>query len=300
MKQDTNREYLRKLLDFLRDRILSNPDNQWFAQDLYKLLAPVSDARISDIHEQCIESILQQQANEFYKDFVIADLRPQLIADFVKMEHWRRRNDIYEFSLAMFQQVECIMNYIGRNNSLSDVSVAMMSCPCYVEETNSPVCQRKANSTYSIGQLLFINTEDIVTKSQRLLSEQWTKDKFKIINYFVCHQACLTNAQFMQFTEDNRTFAALYALRNRNHRGNELTEREVEPSVSIESNPSRGFLVLTSFLVWFIDGINKGFPISKELINFSKNDFSGFKKPAIGPKIIGKIDLPDTKYKRNK
>ena len=123
MEQDTNREYLKKLLDFLRERILPIPGNQWFAKELYKLLAPASDARISDIHEQCIESILTQQANEFYKDFVIADLRPQLIADFIKMEHWRRRNNIYEFSLAMYQQVECIVNYISRNNTLCEVSL---------------------------------------------------------------------------------------------------------------------------------------------------------------------------------
>ena len=94
MEQDTNREYLKKLLDFLQNRILSNHDNQWFAKDLYKILAPISDARISDIHEQCIESILKEQAAEFYKDFVIEKIRPQLIADFIKMEHWRRRNNI--------------------------------------------------------------------------------------------------------------------------------------------------------------------------------------------------------------
>ena len=97
MEQDTNREYLKKLLDFLQNRILSNHDNQWFAKDLYKTLAPISDARISDIHEQCIESILKEQAVEFYRDFVIEEIRPQLIADFIKMEHWRRRNNIQEF-----------------------------------------------------------------------------------------------------------------------------------------------------------------------------------------------------------
>ena len=119
MEQDTNKEYLKKLLDFLQRRILSNPTNHWFAKDLYKVLAPVSDARISDIYEQCIESILQQQAAEFYKDFVIADIRQQLISDFVKMEHWRRRNNIQEFCMALYQQIEAITNYLGADKNLN-------------------------------------------------------------------------------------------------------------------------------------------------------------------------------------
>ena len=297
MEQDTNREYLKKLLDFLRERILPIPGNQWFAKELYKLLAPASDARISDIHEQCIESILTQQANEFYKDFVIADLRPQLIADFIKMEHWRRRNNIYEFSLAMYQQVECIVNYISRNNTLCEVFHTMMDCLCFVDAYPPTVDNRNPKSSYTVAQLLFMH--DAPTKSKEILPSLWAYDKFKAINYFVCHQTMLTNYQFDQFVGENRIFGELYALRNRVHRGNDLTEKEIERTKQVESNPSRGFLTLTAFLTWFIDSVNKGYPLSKELVTFSKTDFSSVRKPLIGPKVVGKIDLPKTKSKRN-
>lgn len=297
MEQDTNREYLKKLLDFLRERILPIPGNQWFAKDLYKLLAPASDARISDIHEQCIESILTQQANEFYKDFVIADLRPQLIADFIKMEHWRRRNNIYEFSLAMYQQVECIVNYISRNNTLCEVFHTMMDCLCFVDAYPPTVDNRNPKSSYTVAQLLFMH--DAPTKSKEILPSLWAYDKFKAINYFVCHQTMLTNYQFDQFVGENRIFGELYALRNRVHRGNDLTEKEIERTKQVEINPSRGFLTLTAFLTWFIDSVNKGYPLSNELVTFSKTDFSSVRKPLIGPKVVGKIDLPKTKSKRN-
>lgn len=297
MEQDTNREYLKKLLDFLRERILPIPGNQWFAKELYKLLAPASDARISDIHEQCIESILTQQANEFYKDFVIADLRPQLIADFIKMEHWRRRNNIYEFSLAMYQQVECIVNYISRNNTLCEVFHTMMDCLCFVDAYPPTVDNRNPKSSYTVAQLLFMH--DAPTKSKEILPSLWAYDKFKAINYFVCHQTMLTNYQFNQFVGENRIFGELYALRNRVHRGNDLTEKEIERTKQVESNPSRGFLTLTAFLTWFIDSVNKGYPLSNELVTFSKTDFSSVRKPLIGPKVVGKIDLPKTKSKRN-
>ena len=297
MEQDTNRKYLKKLLDFLRERILPIPGNQWFAKELYKLLAPASDARISDIHEQCIESILTQQANEFYKDFVIADLRPQLIADFIKMEHWRRRNNIYEFSLAMYQQVECIVNYISRNNTLCEVFHTMMDCLCFVDAYPPTVDNRNPKSSYTVAQLLFMH--DAPTKSKEILPSLWAYDKFKAINYFVCHQTMLTNYQFDQFVGENRIFGELYALRNRVHRGNDLTEKEIERTKQVEINPSRGFLTLTAFLTWFIDSVNKGYPLSNELVTFSKTDFSSVRKPLIGPKVVGKIDLPKTKSKRN-
>lgn len=297
MEQDTNCEYLKKLLDFLRERILPIPGNQWFAKELYKLLAPASDARISDIHEQCIESILTQQANEFYKDFVIADLRPQLIADFIKMEHWRRRNNIYEFSLAMYQQVECIVNYISRNNTLCEVFHTMMDCLCFVDAYPPTVDNRNPKSSYTVAQLLFMH--DAPTKSKEILPSLWAYDKFKAINYFVCHQTMLTNYQFDQFVGENRIFGELYALRNRVHRGNDLTEKEIERTKQVEINPSRGFLTLTAFLTWFIDSVNKGYPLSNELVTFSKTDFSSVRKPLIGPKVVGKIDLPKTKSKRN-
>ncbi len=298
MEQDTNREYLKKLLDFLENRILSNHNNQWFAKELYKILAPTSDARISDIHEQCIESILKEQATEFYKDFVIEDIRPQLIADFIKMEHWRRRNNIQEFGLAIFQQIECITNRLSQDDTLCEVFRTMMDALCYVDSFNPMVVNRYEKSSYTIGQLLFMH--DAPTKSKEILPQQWTFDKFKAINYFVCHKACLTNFQFNQFVEENNIFGEIYALRNLNHRGNELTDKERERLQKIEENPSRTFLTFISFLSWFIDSVNNGFPLSKELKEYAQTDFSGVRKPEIGPKVIKKIDLPPDNRKRFK
>ena len=298
MEQDTNREYLKKLLDFLENRILSNHNNQWFAKELYKILAPTSDARISDIHELCIESILKEQATEFYKDFVIEDIRPQLIADFIKMEHWRRRNNIQEFGLAIFQQIECITNRLSQDDTLCEVFRTMMDALCYVDSFNPMVVNRYEKSSYTIGQLLFMH--DAPTKSKEILPQQWTFDKFKAINYFVCHKACLTNFQFNQFVEENNIFGEIYALRNLNHRGNELTDKERERLQKIEENPSRTFLTFISFLSWFIDSVNNGFPLSKELKEYAQTDFSGVRKPEIGPKVIKKIDLPPDNRKRFK
>ena len=298
MEQDRNKEHLKKLLEFLEHRIFPAPDNQWFVKDLYAILAPASDARISDIHEQCIESILQQQADEFYQNFVIEEIRPQLIADFIKMEHWRRRNNIQEFGLAVFQQIECIVNRLSLDNELCEVFRAMMDALCYVNSIDPIVSNRYEKSNYTVSQLLFIN--DAPIKSKEILPQQWVIDKFKAINYFVCHKACLTNYQFIQFVEENNLFGELYALRNLNHRGNEATDKEKLRLKNITENPSRAFLTFTSFLNWFIDSVNEGFPLSKDLKEFAQTDFSGVQKAQIVLNVVGKIDLPPDNQKRFK
>lgn len=296
--QDTNRENLGKLLSFLKERILSRQENRWFSEALLAELSPSGSDKISDIYEQCIESILTEQANEFYKDFVIEELRPQLIRDFIKMEHWRRRNDIGEFGMAVFQQVECIINHLSRNLTLGEVCRLMMNVKCYVESDTAPVSARHPKSTYLIGQLLFMN--DAPTKSVTDLSQQWVFDKFKCINYFVCHKASLTFGQFNQFTEENRIFGSIYALRNTNHRGNVSTDKVTERLKDISSNPSRAFLTLTSFLTWFVDHINAGWPLSSELVRFSQSNTSSLPVSAVGPTVVGKIDLKDDGRKRFK
>ena len=197
----------------------------------------------------------------------------------------------------MYQQVECIVNYISRNNTLCEVFHTMMDCLCFVDAYPPTVDNRNPKSSYTVAQLLFMH--DAPTKSKEILPSLWAYDKFKAINYFVCHQTILTNYQFDQFVGENRIFGELYALRNRVHRGNDLTEKEIERTKQVEINPSRGFLTLTAFLTWFIDSVNKGYPLSNELVTFSKTDFSSVRKPLIGPKVVGKIDLPKTKSKRN-
>lgn len=296
MEQNHNRENLRKLLAFLEQNIIFDPANRWFVKDLYAMIEPVADGKLSDIYELCIEEIIRAQAQDFYKDFVISDIRQQLIEDFIKMEHWRRRNDIKEFGMAMFQQIECIINRLGYDIVLCEVFRSMMKAPCYVDAIKQEVANRDPKSNYTVGQLLYMS--DAPTKSIQDLSMQWVVDKFKGVNYFVCHKGMLTRYQFNQFVEENRLFGMLYALRNRNHRGNNETIRDASQLKEIKDNPSRGFLSLTSFFCWFIDRINQGYPLSKALIDFSNTEFHAPDQTSVGPKVVGHVNIPDDGRKR--
>ncbi|MCM1318069.1 MAG: hypothetical protein NC241_07850 [Bacteroides sp.] len=290
MSPNTDKENLRKLLSFLKEQILIEPRNRWFAEELYNSLASLSNTKIVDIYELCVEQIIKQQAEEYYSDFVIEDIRHCLIFDYIKMEHWRRRNNLAEFGMAVFQQIECIINRLGRDFSLGNVFSGMLGAPCYVDFMNPVVTNRSQKSTYQIGQLLFMTSA--TEKSKQLLASLAVMDKFKVINYFVCHQACLENSQFNQFISENDMFKNLYALRNKNHRGNTATDWEQAKLGDIEKNPSRSFLILTSFLNWFVESINKGFPLSNDLIEISKKQYAEVRNTAAsGPKVVGKIDL---------
>ena len=47
---------------------------------------PIDDDRIDQIYEYCIEKVVRQQAQEFYKDFPIKEIITGLVDDFCRME----------------------------------------------------------------------------------------------------------------------------------------------------------------------------------------------------------------------
>ena len=276
MEPNTNKENLKKLLNFLRNQILAQPANRWFGAELYRLLAPNADAVLSEIHEQCVEAIIREQAEAFYRDFVIPSLCPQLIADFIKMEHWRRRNNFQEFCMAVYQQIECVVNYLVSDPLLCEVHRKMMYMKCYVvppgKDRPVSVSLRSDKSDYTVAQLLF--RDKVYERGQDELPNLTAFFKFKSVNYFVCHQACLTYYQFTQFREENNLFGSIYAVRNRNHRGNPPSDDEIKYTQDFDSNPGRAYLTVIAFLSSFMNNVDKGYPLSPKLIAFARTGFS--------------------------
>ena len=269
-----NKENLQKLLEFLDKSILHEPENKWFLENLRDKLIPASDERINRIYEFCIEDIIKKQAEEFYKDFILTDLKDVLIKDFIRMEHWRRRNNLDEFGMAVFQQIECIINKLGSDTIISNVYTNTKNALCYVDYSDPKVSNRYPKSKYSIGQFVFFDPDkykDLIHKTLPVLPVYY---KFKVINYYICHKASLQMSEYNQFSDEMKIFSEIYALRNKNHRGNNQTNEEIDKLKNFEDNPSRAFLTITAFLSWFINSVNQGYPLSKELLDFAKQEFS--------------------------
>ena len=110
-----------KLTQFVSivDEILKIEGNAWLIDELLLTIenhATYAQLRkhplITRIHEYCVEEIIEKQAEEFYKDFPIEEIKEQLIFDFKEMEHQRNRDNFWKFSLHIYRQIEHIMKYL--------------------------------------------------------------------------------------------------------------------------------------------------------------------------------------------
>lgn len=268
MEEQNNKELMIKLLEFLKNQILPAPENQWFAKELFKILAPTADARITDIHEHCIEKVMEQQANEFYKDFVIPDIRPQLVSDFIKMEHWRRRNNIQEFCMALYQQLEAIVNFICNNSAVKqiwkDIRGAYFSTDFKAKDIR---VRWKDDKSKTIEEGIVYKPENYGKE----LNELYAMDKFKAVLYIFVYNTSVNLNNSNSFNYDFNTGHSIYEMRNLNHRGNIITEDQSKHITDILNNTTDSMCMLLGFFARFVSGINKYYPIKDDLNDFAKS-----------------------------
>ena len=104
-----NAEFYKSLRDALK---LSNPADNGI----------ISDERLNQIYEYCIEKILRKQAEEFYKDFPITSIVQTLVEDFVRMESFRRKDAFGDFCVSLYQQIENITNKLCESRQLNNIA----------------------------------------------------------------------------------------------------------------------------------------------------------------------------------
>lgn len=83
-----------KLLPTLNKIIQLTEQNPEFGAELRKKLGmtaipmdmSISDDRLSQIYEYCIEKIVHKQAEDFYLNFPLSSIIPTLIDDYCRME----------------------------------------------------------------------------------------------------------------------------------------------------------------------------------------------------------------------
>ena len=298
-----NKEQLNKLLDFI-DELAKDKDNAWFVKRLREKYGLRYDVKIDDIYEYCIEQVIRDQAEQFYKDFPIKELVPGLQEDFMKMEFCHRRNSFDDFSIAVYQQIERITNEVCSNKKLNEVVAKLMGHPAYVASVqlsdgswkDVAVSDRSTSSTYQIAKLLF-GKEKAVEKSMSALSAQWAVDKIYCILYFLCYQAKLKSQEYNQFNEYKYLYKAIYQFRNLNHRGSVLTDDQKEIIDRIRPQQGVYYFKFMQALLFYVEGVAVGLAHLDELYNYAKDQ----KKIAVSPfNVLGKIDLPEKSTKRIK
>lgn len=262
----------------------------------------ISDEKIDQIYEYCIEKIIRKQATEFYRGFPIESITLELIEDYVKMEFFRRKDDFGNFCLALYQQIENITNRLCEARVISDIAEKMWAYPAFVKKEIND----RPDSDYLIAKLVFYGENKMtgqpyyVEKSRVALQAQYAMDKVRSIVYFIGYKAALTNSDFKSYVEFNSLMQDIYQCRNMNHRGNTLSEWEQNALDRIMPIKSLCYFKFMGGLSQYVEFVKSGYRVIAEIETYAKSlpeKKINLIKPT-GPKILGKIDLKDDGRKR--
>jgi hypothetical protein len=242
-----DKEKLKKLLDIFEE-VLKIKGNEWLIDALLERIKKVSSIEaiskhplIKDIYEHCLEKVIDNQAKEFYKDFKIEQIKAQLISDFKKMEHERRRNDFEGFCLSMYQQLEAIINWLFKEE-----------IECHFKDIKDDVVIEYLDKgkKEKIRKTL---TEEALGGSSK-----WNAfPKFKVIAYVYYYK--MRKPLPYSYMTIKETFYEIYQERNINHREGEVLPFQKEILGRIKGNESKYYLKFYGFLEEFIRTINENF-----------------------------------------
>ena len=281
--EDNEKNEIRALLKVLGEK-LQKPENIWLLNDVSAVISnAVEHSRIDDIYELCVENIITEQANLFYKGFPISEIKSQLISDFIQMENCRRRNHFNDFCLAMYQQIEGITNYISKDKNVAEVFYRILGYPAYVEngDFRQRIFKKKDETEASIvAKLLFGN--DMAEKAKSALPAQYAMDKIKSVVYIISFKCALQYSDYNDYIYITEKLNEIYQYRNTNHRGSEINEYQQNIFNKIEPVKSMYYLKLMGVLADFVESIEAGYPLSQELIDY----VNSLEKKEIKPQVI--------------
>lgn len=272
----------------------------------------LGDERIYQIYEYCIEKILQKQAEEFYADFPLKTIIPTLISDFVRMESFRRRDQFGDFSLALYQQIECISNHLCERKDLSEIADKMWGCSAYVKSGKDVVpsiSERQnldKNNPYMIASLVFPGKDkkqdlpNSIIKSKQTLQTLYASDKIRAVIYFLGYKAMMKNSDYDNYVEITSLISDAYQCRNMNHRGNTLTQWEEETINRIMPLQSFFYFKFMGALAQFVSFVKEGMKCIDHIYNYSLSIEQQKVIEPSGLKLVGKIELKDDGIKRIK
>lgn len=251
-----DRDKLKKLVQIIGD-LLKVEGNEWLIDEILKTIGETSPVEeiakhsvIQNIHEYCVEQKIEKQAIEFYQSFPIEEIKDQLIQDYKKMEHERRRDDFENFCLCLYQQIENITNCLFESEVISTWnnlkhSIAIKS----FYDRNQKQYVLPTNGGTSIEKLVFQNTNPIAD-----LSKWHANRKFRAILYFFYFNREVTRDDYT-FNSIYFTHEEIYQMRNQNHRGSKPTEYQQKTLNKIQGNESKYYFKFYGFLQDFITQI---------------------------------------------
>jgi len=259
--------YLKDLIEIVeREGKEHNKKKLWsliarYAQEKIGILAKDDSAKlIAEVHELNLEQYIRLQATKFYEKFPLNELKYDLVTDFIQMEHCRRRDDFEGFSLAVFQQLENVTNYLFTEKNLWGKAKELSQLPMFTSYSKDGLGKRFG---ITLGeQLMFRKDSNLDLR----LNEFFNKEsinvnfliRFKVILYFIYFKEKVTS-----ISDWNQVYALgynIYLSRNRNHRGSINSESQAIKQEIITRSRYNYYLLFSGFLADFFQKITIAFP----------------------------------------
>ena len=267
------------------------PGNEWLLHELQQRFFVAG--RVDDIYEYCIENIIHEQALGFYQAFPLKAILPQLVQDFVRMEHIRRKNNFEDFAMAVYQQIECITNTICRTERFEFVTKQLIGHPAYVGSKQGadgkwiPPTLASRTGTFQIARLLFGDSaqEKVKSSAQAL----YAIDKVRLVLYFICYGAKLQSSSYDLFLSQKTTADDIYQFRNKNHRGSVATDWQQAIYDRIDGQKGLYYVKFLQFLYFFVEKTSSGLTGLDELYSYAKSQTPI--EVIVPPKVVGYVDL---------
>jgi hypothetical protein len=253
------RNNLEKLIALIAE-ISNQPENEWFKNELIKKLnidgTDNNSSTINEIYEYCIKLILRDHATKFYASFKFEDLKDNLVADFIRMEQFRRDDNFEDFCLAAFQQFEAIVNRLSSEPLFIEYIKVNKDLPAFLRyDSTSKTFVRKGND--KISSLIFQTNETVKLESfyKKPLNEWFFTQKYRaVLYYYYFDTSVKINSEFYDSLYNTGNF--LYQGRNQNHRGSTPTQYQQSILDKLIPNKHKYYFKFLGFLEDFVSTVN--------------------------------------------
>lgn len=243
-------EKLKSTLDKIVQLTRQNPE---FDKELRKALVikpsassnPIEYKQIEQIFEYCIKRVIEEQAKNFYDSFPIEEIRPELEADFVRMEDFRRKNAFGDYSLALYQQIENICNQIVSSSTFMNTVKILKDLDSYKQKK---IC----NLLYGEGDYL---KDGLARLEKDKLS---AKDKYSIVVFFMGGH-WKTPFYPTDYIKLKDLISDIYFCRNMNHRGSIQDESQIDKAKRFTEKYSSSYLNFYGALFDFVRIVRDGY-----------------------------------------
>jgi hypothetical protein len=258
----TDKVKLRKLIDFVAE-LASQDGNDWFIRELiYKLdsaqAQKITIETLNEIHEHCIKRISKSQAENFYSDFKIHDIKDRLIDLHIEMENQKRNNNYILAFLSIYQQLELIITH------LYDIPKTIE----YLERDRKKNALLKYNPSTKITDKVMTNGPTVASLTWYKTTPQPTfKSKFRAILFYYYYNEKIPAETFYdtKLTREDRksefntiweTIELIHIARNLIHEGSIPDDATKEKSASLKRDAYKHYLRSIGFLEKFVTTIN--------------------------------------------